>query len=513
MSEYTEARLWLPASPNGHARRTSDADYERTIALLEARLYQLELQLEEQGWMRLGDLGGREFSRDALDRIIELARVAYLKNPLIKRAVEVGALYVWGQDLSVNAVDPDVRLVIDRFWHENRATLTGQQASRLLEVELEVTGNLFLALFPDRISGIVRVRQVPVEEIRQILTNPEDRAEVWFYERHWAEQPIDGGPLRPMRAYYPDWRYRPASRPAEINGVEVRWETPLLHVKAGAFPHWLWGVPEVYAALDWARAYKELLEDDATRSRALARFAWNLTTRGGAAAIAAARAKLGSTFGTPGGTGIESNPPPTVGSTFIAGEGVTLEPIRIAGATLPTDHSRPAKLMAAAALGLPETFFGDVDVGNLATAKSLDRPTELRFSERRQLWRDVLSDLVQWVIDRDLEATRGILSGRQLSDEDRAVELSWPDLLERSVTERVQAVVDAATLAGRELAGTISQETVSRLLLVALGVEDVDAELERLADEQAERDMTGDERAQFMRALRELREAIRGHGR
>lgn len=508
MVEMQSSGLWLPRSPNGHALRESVSEYQRTIALLEARISQLELQLEEQGWLRLADIGGREFSRDALDRIVELARVAYLKNPLIKRAIEVAALYVWGQDLSVNVADEDVRLVIDRFWRENRQTLTGQQASRLLEVELQVTGNVFLVLFPDRITGNVKVRQIPVEEIRSIVTNPEDRTEVWFYERQWTEQSIDGLSFRTIRAYYPDWRYQPTSRPAAINGVEIRWEAPILHVKAGAFPHWLWGVPEVYAALDWARAYKELLEDDATRSRALARFAWSLTTKGGAGAVQAAKLKLGSTLGTPG-TGGETNPPPTVGSTFIAGDGVTLEPVRIAGATLPTDHSRPVKLMAAAALGLPETFFGDVDVGNLATAKSLDRPTELRFSERRQLWRDVFSDLLQWVIDRDLEATRGILAGRQLSDDERQVNLSWPDLLERSVTERVQAIVDAATLAGRDLAGTIPRETVSRLLLVALGIDDVDAELQRLADEEAEQGIP-DERTQFVQALRELREAIRG---
>lgn len=454
----------------------------QVITLLESRISELEFQLEQQGWLRLETEGGREFRRDVLDRLIEQSRTYYLKNPLIKRAVDVGALYVWGQDVTVGVEDEEVRLVVDRFWRDNRSVLTGQQASRLLEVELQVTGNVFFALFPDRVSGQVRVRGIPVEEIREIVTNPEDRSEVWFYRRVWTTVPLSArtAPVR-YEAYYPDWRYWEIAtdRIEQIDRVPVIWDIPVCHVKVGAFPHWRWGVPEVYAALDWAKAYKELLEDDATRSRALARFAWQISTKGGKKAIEAVKQKLSTTLGVAAGTGVETNPPPVVGSAAVMGEGVTLDPIRIAGTTLPADHARPARLMAASALGLPDTFFGDVDQGTLATARSLDRPTELRYSERRQLWRDVLTELIQWAIDRDLASTSGILAGETLDDERRVVNLSWPDILERDVRERVAAVVDAATLSGRQLAPVIAPETVSRLLLTALGVEDVDAEVER----------------------------------
>jgi hypothetical protein len=37
----------------------------------------------------------------------------------------------------------------------------------------------------------------------------------------------------------------------------------------------------VYAALDWARAYKEFLEDWASIAKALSRFAWKSRTRQG----------------------------------------------------------------------------------------------------------------------------------------------------------------------------------------------------------------------------------------
>ena len=181
--------------------------------------------------------------------------------------------------------------------------------------------------------------------------------------------------------------------------------------------------------------------------------------------------------------------------------------------------------MAAAALGIPDHFF-DADVGNFATSKTLDRPTELRFNERRQMWRDTLGDLCQWVIDRDLEASRGLLP-KTLAEDERDVELSWPSLLERSVTESVQAIVEAATLSGRSLAGTMPRETVARQLMVAIGIEDIDGEITHLLDEWEEQDARREEMAQrlakrpdvptardqereaFVAALKEVREVLR----
>jgi hypothetical protein len=345
---------------------------------------------------------------------------------------------------------------------------------------------VFWALFRDAVTGQAFVRPVPFEEVKEITTDPDDRFTVRYYRRDWTERPAGGSPTK-RSAYHPDWRYAPTDRPATLkdpNGqeTEIRWDAPLLHVKAGAFPHWRWGVPEVYAALDWARAYKEQLEDDATRSRSLARFAWKLTTSAGKTGVAAAKTRFGTTLGT----GTETNPAPAPGSMFLGASGNDLDPIRIAGATLDPDHSRPARLMTSAALGIPDHFF-DSDVGNFATAKTLDRPTELRFSERRQLWRDVFIGLIQWVIDADLAATRGLLS-KALTEDARAVDCSWPDLLEPDVEARVGAVATAATLSGSQDAGTLPSELVSRMLMNALNVDDVDGELKKLEQERAERE-------------------------
>jgi hypothetical protein len=138
------------------------------------------------------------------------------------------------------------------------------------------------------------------------------------------------------------------------------------------------------------------------------------------------------------------------------------------------------------------------------------------------MWVDVLTDLLQWVIDRDLEAPSG-LAPKSLTEEQRKVELAFPSLLERDAREVVGAIVDAATLSGRTAAGTIAEETLSRELMVALGIDDVDGELEKIDDERAEREERAAQIAQqtkpreqeqdetreaFVEALREVRQAL-----
>ncbi|MCC6314203.1 MAG: hypothetical protein IT337_09310 [Thermomicrobiales bacterium] len=492
MSVYTESPsgLMVPLSRNGHLSESRHAD-ALTIALLESRLGDLERQLQEEGWTRLDEQGAREFTRASLGRIIDLSRVMYLKNPLIRRAVDVGALYVWGQDLTVRAKDKQVEQVVNRFDEDNAATVTGQQASILLDVEKRVTGNVFLALFTNAITGNVKVRPVPVEEMSAIISNPEDRVEVWYYLRQWTEQPIAGGQVETRKALYPDVDYIPESKPntlavADHGDVEVRWDSPILHDKTGAFINWRWGVPETYPALDWARAYKEQLEDDATRSRALARFAWKLSTKGGRTGVAAAKTRLGTTYGTVG-SGAETNPAPVAGSTFIQGEGVDLDPIRIAGATLDPEHSHPARLMVASAMGWPDTILsGDVDQGTLATAKSLDRPTELSVAEEREAWKATRKRLYQYAIDADLNASRGILP-KSITAEQRQVDLSWPDILEPDVVSRVDSVAAAAP--------HLPDDLVTQQMMTALGVEDIDGWMQKMAAERAERERKAAEMA------------------
>lgn len=486
----------------------------------------VELEQDSLGWNRLISLGETEFSREGLRTITRLARLNFLKNPLVNRGVNVQALYVWGQGVEIAAEAEEVNAVIQDFLDDpkNRAELTSHQAQTLKEVDLQVTGNLFFVLFTDPVFGRVRVRSVPIDEIGEIICNPEDAKEPWYYKRVWSVTTVsmDSGLSvgKATTAYYPDWRYKPKAKPATIGAHEIHWLEPIYHIKTGGMSDMRFGLSEVYQALDWAKAYKAFLENWATIMQAYARFAMRLTTLGGKAGIAAAKTKLATTLGT---TTAEVNPPPLTASTFIGMPGADVQPIRTAGATTSAEDGRPLKLMVATAVGLPETFFGDVSVGTLATAKSLDRPTELKFVDRQALWRDILQDFCQFVIDASVSSTKGKLKGKvtksdfgddeiillginQSANENmsRLVTITFPPILERDMEARIRAIVSAATLDGKAQAGTMDDRTLVRLLLTALGLEDIDELVDAIAPEGGTAPMEA-----MIEAVRELRETLK----
>lgn len=468
--------------------------------VMRERIGELEQQLVDPEWVRLTDDGHWEFSRDGLKSITRLARLMYLKNPAIQRGVNIQRDYVFGQEVTIQAEDADVDEVVQAFLDDakNQVELTSHRALLDKEVELALLGNLFFVFFVRPADGRVRVRTLPADEIEEIVSNPEDAKEPWYYKRVWTERKLDlasGNLGEPVvhTVYYPDWRYQPATKPAKIGEGTVAWDAPVFHVRAGGLPGMRFGVPEVYAALDWARAYKSFLEDWATIVRAYARFAWKVTTKGGATGITAARNRLATTLAAGSG---ETNPQPPAGSAFVASAegGADLQPVRTAGATTAAEDGRRLLLMVAATFGFPETFWGDTDVGTLATAKSLDRPSELKIVSRQALWRGVLKAILNFVVYHAVRA--GQLDGTAEPEDDgtpsvelavdpetgeprsQAVEVIFPPVVEHAVTETVGAIVEADKVLGRQGA-----KNLSRLLLSAIGVDDVEAALDELYDE------------------------------
>ena len=59
------------------------------IELLQERLSTLEGALVPAGWERLSGNSGADFERSKLQNIADWAKIYWLKNPLIRRAVEI----------------------------------------------------------------------------------------------------------------------------------------------------------------------------------------------------------------------------------------------------------------------------------------------------------------------------------------------------------------------------------------------------------------------------------------
>ena len=459
------------------------------MAFIEAafreRLTELELALENQNWVRIweGDTNG-EFSRDGIRRITELARILYLKNPLIRRAVTIQSYYVFGRGVNIAAKDDNINLVIQRFIDDanNQLMLTSPQARKECDKTLRIDGNLFFALFVQPDTGGVRVGTIPLDDIQEIIRDPNNRRINQYYKRIWSHEEIDlaTGETKTVRSerYYADIRLaQPASR---IGDIAVDQEARIYHVKTGGLADWAFGISETYAAQDWARAYKSFLEDWAKVIKALARFAWRKRVSGGAAGVRNMRAKLQSTFASTQG---ETNPSPTAGGYSIEGSAdEALDPIKTANSTTSAGEGKEIRMMIGSAMGLPDHILsGDADQGNRATATTLDRPTEFAFVDRQELWQGIYQTLLGYVLFNAVKAPSGLLraSGDIVVNEygesviswnesvDATITVDFPSILEKDQLQAMQALVLAAPYI------TDTKVLLTRMLTI-LNFQDVD---------------------------------------
>lgn len=461
-------------------------------AELKERLTDLELALENADWQRLSWQSDQEFSRPGLKTIARLARIMDLKNPLVRRGVSLQAFYVFGRGVNISAKDEDINAVVQRFLDDqhNQRELTGAIARKQKDIDLRLDGNLFLTLFMHPVTGNLRVSDIPVAEIDDIISNPQNKSETRWYKRQWTYQEFDEatGTSKDVSTsrYYRDYRYENGREVKSIGGIDVD-PNPVYHIKTGSFSDWRFGVSEVYSTLDWAKAYTSFLSDFATVIKALARFAWNMKTTGGATGIAAAKAKLGTTFAT-GALGVETNPPPVVGSTYI-NQDTPLDPIKTAGATTSADAGQPIRHMVASGFGLPDPMLsGDPNQGTLATAKSLDRPTELQFLDRQELWKEIYGTLLAYAIYCAVLASEGPLRGIAqasvneygevivtFSDNiDSHIDIDFPPILEHDIQEDIGAIKTGATLDGQIPTIIPDKKFLAKLILTRLGVDDID---------------------------------------
>lgn len=495
---------------------------EAAITKLKERFWELELALDDRGWQRMESMAQYEFSRYGIQQIILISRLYLIKNPLIRRGVKLTGYYVFGRGIEIRSSNEAANNVIQRHLEANAREL-GHSGLVEKEESRHTDGNLFFAAFPKESTGEIVWRMIDPIEVVQIVTDPDDSSVEQYIRRQWTEVSLDLSGVTnnvPRDEWYPSLDlFESGKQPLSVIGGQPVQKYPVFHVKAGGLPKWHFGCPLVYSALDWAKAYNQYMSDFCSVKRAHARFAWKVETQGGTAAIQAYSKALTSTLGD-GGTQIERNPTATTGASFISGPADKMEPMDTKGKTSDPDEARPVGQMVAAALDLPETMlFGRADVGNLATAQTLDRPTELKFQYIQQIWREILTRMLRFVLNGSKTAPNGVLKeslkdkpliimtpmakmingklvevwevngktfqtlkeAQKANPEAIDITIKFPSVLEHSLKDMVSAVVEAMTLGSKmgQINGIDAKTGVS-MLLSELGYEDVDGLLDKM---------------------------------
>lgn len=479
--------------------------------LIMESLQKVEASMNEEGWRELSTQIRQQLTRGGLDNMAELSRAMYISNPLIQRAVNVRAYYTWAQGINVKAEDESVQQnVIDPLHADplNKAEMFSHQAQILTDIDQTCDGNIFTALFTN-MRGDVSVRTIPMDEIRQIIRSEEDYGQVMFYKRAWTKMTLDesSGTMRQehQEAYYPDINFTPLRKPTSIGGWPVVWDAPIIHQRTGGLKRMAFGIPETYAALDWARAYRKFLEDWHSIVASLARFAWEKTSKG--SRIKKAKEKLQRSLGNEA-TEPDEDERQSAGAVHVTKEGENLTPIKTSGATTSADDAKPSRMMVGSAMDLPDTILsGDPQQGNLATAKTLDRPTELSIVSRQEMWIDLRKQIYNYAARQRIIRGQGALRITATAPEEIEIQVSFPEILEHDIKETVGALVSAATLDGKTSAQTIPSEALARRLMEETGYDNIEELIKDLETEIQEKEQKDEANAEeFQKAQQQVQQ-------
>ena len=464
--------------------RDRAARLETSLEVMQENMGRLELAMDNVGWQREAMSGESEFSREGLRNSALLARVYAVANPLIKRGLGVRCGYIFGEGFQVKSDNDTVNEVLARMMADggNQRAVFSATACEENERTLGTDGNLTFAFFANPRTGHIKIRTVSFDELSDVLCNPEDKDDPWFYLREYDKVTINktGVTIKErVREYHPALNHRPAAKRRSINNVKVRWDVPFLHVKVNALDGWKFGIGDAYAALPWARTYRDFLADWATLVKALSQFAFKIS--GGSAGKAD---QLRQAIARATASGVP------VGSTAALDAGTQMEAIPKTGATIDSESGKPIAAMVAAALGIPVTvLLGDPgQTGARAVAETLDTPTVNEMQRRRRVWDDAFMQMatyaIRWAVISPEGGLNGTITRDKWSDEEvitlrgknkASVQVVWPSLADTSTAAAIQSIVNA------DGTGKLPPLITLRLMLEALKVPNVEEILEEFA--------------------------------
>ena len=361
--------------------------------------------VDRMNWETVSGYGG--YNEDERTRAVQDSQRMYKYAPLPRWIINLWTYYGIGSNVSIVCEDEAADNVWQEFWAADRnQKVISKDCLDELSRWLLVTGERFHVFFASVQDGESTVRSIQPGQIKQILTNPDDLTEPWFYERQWTT----GGKMRTM--YYPDWEvlfkgkvdqlWSEAQEEYTIAGELAQEDqttacvlfTPFIQLDEGNIRGWPLLAPQ---GTSWFRAQREFMQDRATVAKGKAAFIRRYSVGGGSRAVASIQRTLASAFQY-GGTS-ETNPPPVAGSSEVHNKAmdVTDLPMTTGAGDAKTDGEM-FSWMAGIAGGVFPHYLGMGDAYRLATATSMEKPLNMQFSLYRNQLGAMLRRMVRIVL-------------------------------------------------------------------------------------------------------------------
>jgi len=429
------------------------------------------LKLEDAGWINLSQMTANVIPAGQRKTTVQEARLYALKDPLASRSVHLMTDYSFGSGISWSTKETKTKDVLSAFWNSpSNAALFSAKGQRKSSDKLLIDGEIFFAVFLGP-NGQATIRRINPLEITEFITDPDDIENVRFYKREWNNtRGIQGVSYHRSFANIKN----ESCMDSLWNTIKSTDDALVYHLAINDLGQR--GNSYLMPALEWIKLYRKFLASRVAIMLALARFAWKLKTKGGQAAVDAMKAKL-------------HEEEIKAGSTEVENEGADLQPIKTdSGAGQAYQDGRMLKLQISAASGWPEQYYGDISIGNLATAKTVELPVQKMCESYQAIWQDAYRDIFDLVLAKN-----------DIPEDKRYIDMDFPKVSEESAASMAQSLMQIIQTFPR-LAD--SQDVLQQALLT-LGITNTNEVLEQL-EQEAKKDLS----IPLARALREFKRFI-----
>ncbi len=412
--------------------------------IITARVHNAVQVVDDEYWSQIqgGNFRSLDLDWQAHKENLDDALSAWRTNPLARRIVALTTDYVIGAGIVLSSGVPWVDNFLGELWKLN------DMARRCYDWcdELTRSGELFVVLRTDKVSGMSFVRAIPAVRINGVKTDPDDLERELEY-RETVPGSIEG------RAW-PSYRAQP-------NAEQV-----MLHYTINRPVGCIRGDGDLGPILPWLKRYKDWLENRVRLNKYKTAFMWDVKVIGRPGRGDTVRKKR-----------FRYRQPPEPGSIIVHGDDEEWSAVspKIEAWDAKED-GKALRLIIAAGVGIPLHFLAEGESATRATAAEMGDPTFRHYYRRQLMFGQLLTDLVTVAVRRANAVGRGKSYG------DLKLQVKFPDVTKSDN----QAIAQSALLITRALDtmaryGWIDRESAITMALKFAGeLIDVRTVLERI---------------------------------
>ena len=416
---------------------------------------------------------------------VESCRYAYDYDVQIGNATNTWTDWGFGRKLDITAVDAQANEVWQECWlaARNRPVFRQSVVSELSNAVL-TDGEVFFVGSASTLDGATTWRTFDTTAITEIIHPVNDnKVNLWYTVQLEARLVA----IPDAFSYYSlSDLYKNAELPAGVADYNAELNerqtfaviVPAMRNRDKEGRGW----PEFRKALPWSSVYSQMLREYSAVFSAVAMYVDKLKVQGGSRTVTDIITALQSSLATSAGAYTDTNPRPAAGSAWVENE--ALDRTRLPLGSAAGDAQQGTLIMAtqlATALGVTLPDVGRIDAAqNKSVAEIGAQGPQQRWQRYQVFWSDVWQDIVETTL-RNAEK----FGKRKFSSYESRLSTSLPMDID---TETIAKAMDANDKSAAAMTvdmgvATRANTALLKLMLVDLGVDDVDAIIEPPAPE------------------------------